>query len=407
MAVASVKLTFFFAAVRPARFAFQRIWNRFIENPLKDIYSELSDHALLKSTRESYLTKYNTEMSKKKLKIVLFLSAMMQISQILRIITLPFEHSLMIEIGGSSYKSLIALASFIAKYKVFKIKSKRDYKKEQWRTDLRSLMNTCGINKNHTLLLVNDNQIKNDVFMEDINSLLNTGEVPDLYENRKQSGIKDDLKQRLRDNLQLHFKRTFNSDDSALEVLRNQVKETLHICFVMNPTTRSFRDRLRCFPSIVKSTTTLWFLPWPEEALRTVAQQQLSDVELDDKERDGIVNICIDMQERAQELTEKYKKEMEFHYYISPAHYIELLKVFKKLLSAKRKDLTDGINLYETGLQEMKKTEKFVSEMRTKLVEMEPEQKKRNEDAIRLAESLIKKKAEVQDETKIDRKSVV
>ena len=65
-----------------------------------------------------------------------------------------------------------------------------------------------------------------------------------------------------------------------------------------------------------------------------------------------------------------------------------------------RKAIVKAKRLYDTGLEELKKTETFVSEMRTKLIDMKPEQQACNENAIRLADSLKKKKMEVQEETK-------
>lgn len=39
----------------------------------------------------------------------------------------------------------------------------------------------------------------------------------------------------------------------------------------MSPVGEAFRRRLRTFPALVNCTTIDWFLPWPEEALRSTA----------------------------------------------------------------------------------------------------------------------------------------
>eukprot|EP01022_Parablepharisma_sp_SALTPOND_P028312 TRINITY_DN70784_c2_g1_i1.p1 TRINITY_DN70784_c2_g1~~TRINITY_DN70784_c2_g1_i1.p1 ORF type:complete len:4393 (-),score=612.94 TRINITY_DN70784_c2_g1_i1:3426-16604(-) len=371
------------------------------KEPISGIYAEVADMALLKSTMESYLNKYNAETQKGKLEIVLFMSAIEHIAQILRVITLPHGHVLLVGVGGSGRRSLTSLATFIGKFHLYKVEPSRKYRVAEWRADLRNLMSMTGVDRTPTVFFLSDAQINNDAFLEDMNSILNTGEVPNLYSKLEKNDNKDDLISKLRENILLHHKKTCTLDEEVLETLKEHSKENLHIVFTMSPMSEQFRHNLRKFPSIVNCTTANWFLPWPEEALRSVAQQYLGGAELGEKEQEGIVNICVDMQERARSLTERYKKEMQFHYYVTPTSYLELLKIFKNLLTEKRKNLLTGIKQYETGLAEMSRTESFVTQMRAKLMEMEPEQKKRNENAIHLAESLRKKHAEVQEETKI------
>ncbi len=371
------------------------------KEPSAGVYCELADRPLLRSTAEAYLAKYNADSHRGKLEIVLFMSAIEQIAQILRIITLPLGHALLVGVGGSGRKSLTALATFIGKFKLFRIAITRKYRLPQWKTDLRELMTDTGIEKVPTVFFLSDTQLSNDLFLEDVNNILNTGEVPNLYSKLEKSDSKEDLIAKLRENMQTHHKKIFNSDDEVLDTLKEGSRENLHIVFSMSPMGEHFRHWLRMFPSIVNCTTTSWFLSWPEEALRSVAGQYMTGEELADKEREGIVSICVDMQERVRLLAEKYKKEMQFCYYVTPTSYLELLKTFKKLLSSKRRELLTSIKSYETGLEELKRTEAFVSQMWAKLREMEPEQKKRNESAVHLADSLKKKQAEVQEETKI------
>ncbi len=370
------------------------------KDPITGVYCELADRKLLRSTLDSYITKYKTERHKDKLEIVLFMTAIEQIAQILRIITLPQGHALLVGVGGSGRKSLTALAAFIGKFDLFKVEATRKYKLPQWRTDLRRLMAATGVEQIPTLFFLSDAQLSNDAFLEDVNHILNSGEVPSLYSKLERTEGKEDLMTKLRENLQNHNKKVFGSDEEVLETLREHSRNNLHIVFSMSPSSEHFRTRLRMFPSILNCTTTSWFLSWPEEALRSVASQYLTGEELGEKEREGIVSICVDMQERVRALAERYKKEMQFYYYVTPTSYLELLKTFKKLLASKRKELSSSIKSYGTGLEELKKTEAFVAQMWAKLREMEPEQKKRTETAIHIAESLKKKQAEVQEETK-------
>ena len=52
---------------------------------------------------------------------------------------------------------------------------------QEWRDDVKSLLIQCGGKGNTTSFLFTDVQIKEEGFLEDVNNILNTGEVPNLY----------------------------------------------------------------------------------------------------------------------------------------------------------------------------------------------------------------------------------
>jgi dynein heavy chain len=47
----------------------------------------------------------------------------------------------------------------------------------------------------------------------------------------------------------------------------------------MSPIGEAFKVRLRMFPALVNCCTIDWFLPWPKEALKSVAEYFLANVE--------------------------------------------------------------------------------------------------------------------------------
>ena len=79
----------------------------------------------------------------------------------------------------------------------------------------------------------------------------------------------------------------------------------MHVVLAFSPIGEAFRRRLRMFPSIVNCSTIDWFLPWPNEALKSVANQFLESEGFDNQE--AIVSVCVDMQERVAKTSEEYK----------------------------------------------------------------------------------------------------
>merc|ERR1740138_594569 len=57
----------------------------------------------------------------------------------------------------------------------------RGYGLNELREDIKEFMIKAGVGGKHTVWLFTDTQIVNDSFLEDINNILNAGEVPNLF----------------------------------------------------------------------------------------------------------------------------------------------------------------------------------------------------------------------------------
>ena len=83
--------------------------------------------------------------------------------------------------GGSGRQSACKLATFMADYDLFQIEISKTYTTVEWRDDLKRLLLKAGSEGKSTVFLFSDNQIKDESFVEDINMILNTGDVPNLF----------------------------------------------------------------------------------------------------------------------------------------------------------------------------------------------------------------------------------
>jgi hypothetical protein len=58
-----------------------------------------------------------------------------------------------------------------------------------WRDDLKKVLKQAGGHGKETTFLLTESQIKDEVFLQDIDLLLNSGEVPNLYTVDEQQEI--------------------------------------------------------------------------------------------------------------------------------------------------------------------------------------------------------------------------
>jgi len=126
------------------------------------------------------------------------------------------------------------------------------------------------------------------------------------------------------------------------------------------------------FPAIVNCCTIDWFMEWPEEALRGVATHFLQKVDLAQDVFSGVVEICVRMQESVFELTDRFRREVQRHYYVTPTSYLELINSFKDVLASKRDDVSGAKRRYDDGLEKVVSTEEQVKTMSIQLEELRP-----------------------------------
>ncbi len=154
----------------------------------------------------------------------------------------------------------------------------------EWREDMRRLMQNCGVDNRTHVFLFSDTQISNEGFVEDVNNILNNGEIPNLF-----ADIEDYTKvlEEMREVCKTLPNYKDMQDLDFMDIFYEKCKTNLHVVLAMSPIGEAFRIRLRKFPSLVNCCTIDWFLPWPKEALQSVAEYLLHSVDLDN--RAGIV----------------------------------------------------------------------------------------------------------------------
>ena len=132
-------------------------------------------------------------MNKDKLSLLLFDYVIQHTSRLSRIIYKPYGNGLLIGLGGTGRKSLAKLSSFINECSNFKIEMSKTYGKIEWQDDLKALYKSLGIDNKKMVFSFADSNAKNELFIEDINNILNVGEVPNLYTAEEIDEIKYEM----------------------------------------------------------------------------------------------------------------------------------------------------------------------------------------------------------------------
>ena len=336
------------------------------------IYQEVTDFPALLKVVEEYLDDYNS-ISDTPMKLVLFLDAIEHVSRVSRIIRTAKGNALLLGVGGSGRQSLSRLATYMQDFTIYQIEIAKGYGITEWKEDLKTALMKAGKDGQEVVFLFTDTQIVQEAFLEDINNILNSGDVPNLYGN-------DDLEQIgavIRPIMQAANIPITKQAIFAQYV--NRVQANLHVVLCFSPVGDAFRQRLRMFPSLVNCCTIDWFAEWPEEALTSVAKYFLSDIDVGNEDPtasaaivQGVVKSCMFIHQSVERRSKDFLEQLRRYNYVTPTSYLELLTTFIKLLKEKKEEIGTMASRLQVGLDKLQTTAKEVEVMQRELTDLQP-----------------------------------
>lgn len=338
------------------------------------VYEEIKDSKKLKNILVDYLEDYNS-MGSKEMNLVFFTDAIEHIVRLARLLRSERSNGLLVGVSGMGKQSLSRLAAHINGYQCNQIALRRGYDHACFHEDLRKIYWVAGILNKPIVFLITDTQIVREEFMEDINNILNSGEVPNLFEADEYEKIILNARQAC---IESGYADT--TRDGIFEFFIKRVRANLHVVLCMSPVGDTFRRRCRMFPSLVNCCTIDWFVKWPAEALLSVAMGSLKEVAENDVQCKHLAQTCVLMHESVESISERFYREMRRHYYTTPSSYLQLLNQYRVLVNKRIEIILQKKDRIANGLSKILETNLVVAEMGEELKQFVPilEEKSRN-----------------------------
>jgi dynein heavy chain len=321
------------------------------------LYEDMKDYPTIKPVLMEVLDGYN--MSNKAMNLVLFDDCLDHLVRVHRLMRLPRGNALLVGVGGSGKQSITRLAAYTSGADVFTITLTRGYNEALFREDLKTLYGMLA--DKPVAFFFSDAHVAEEGFLELVNNMLTAGMVPALYEESEKDGIVGNIRD------EAVKKGSLDSKDSVWNYFVGKCRDNLHVVLAMSPVGETLRVRCRSFPGMVNNTVIDWFVPWPEQALVSVAGVFLAEEDLPQEMRQPIVQHMVMVHQDVRTRSALFEQQLKRYNYVTPKNYLDFISNYRSVLKEERRKIDSLIQRLDGGLSKLVQAATEVDAMSIKL----------------------------------------
>lgn len=178
-----------------------------------------------------------------------------------RILTMPNGSVLLAGRPGMGRKAAVSLIAHMHQIKVFNPKTSSAYTLKHFSNDLKQVLQWAAVDDEQVVLIVEDFQMLQETFLQYLNSILSSGNIPGLFTPQEFDQFSGNLRNSA---LQDGY------DGSLHSYFAYKVKQNLRLAIIMDLTNPEFGSRIASNPSLYKHCTVIWKDSWPRNMLLQV-----------------------------------------------------------------------------------------------------------------------------------------
>jgi dynein heavy chain 2 len=328
--------------------------------------------------------KVSYEREVKDLPIELFSEVMEQVSWLDRAFSAPtYNDVLLVGRSGVGRRSLTSLMAHMHRLQVFSPVCAKRYGDKEWKRDLKQVMQMAGVEKTHTVFLLEDHHLLRPEFLESINSLLSAGDVPGIWTPEELEPLLAPLKEEWAES-----QNRGGGCRTPFDYFVMQVKQRLRIVLSMDATHPHFLEYCAANPALFTCTTVMWLEDWSEQSKAFIAQKQLGEMVRNQK--NDLTPLLM------------YMHETQKAHGAHPRHFVTLLKTCDEIYRTKIASSSGQSDHLQKGLAKLEEVSQTVEQLQGEAAQKQlvlEEKQKLAQEALTRITAAMQEAAERRQET--------
>lgn len=197
---------------------------------------------------------------------------MRRLSAVDRKLSTPGGSVLMAGRTGVGRRALVLLTAYIQRLQVTTIQVRRGYSIKHFKLDLKTFMTRAGVDGERLVVVLEDHQLIEPSFIEMINSLLSTGEVPGLFQGNELEPLLAPIKDEASES---------GWRGSLYDFFVARIKANMRVVLLLDCSEATFGVVCESNPALYNKCSILWMDRWQAKSMVQIPQLLLGDTVLE------------------------------------------------------------------------------------------------------------------------------
>uniref|UniRef100_A0A8C9YIK3 Cytoplasmic dynein 2 heavy chain 1 n=1 Tax=Sander lucioperca TaxID=283035 RepID=A0A8C9YIK3_SANLU len=328
------------------------------------------DSADLKQVVQKGVLLYSRD--NRELDLLLFWEVCDFVSRVDRVLSRPGGSLLLAGRSGVGRHTATCLVSHMHGYTLFTPQISRGYTLKHFSNHLKTVIQLAGLEGQQAVLLLEDYQFVHPAFLEMVNSLLSSGEVPGLYTPEELEPLLASLKDAA-------------SQDGFTGPLYNyfshRIQQNLHIVLIMDCSNSSFTINCESNPAFYRKCSVQWMEGWSESSMKKIPELLLAKTEGGGEENERATKGK--SSGRSTYLCRLFLMVHEScrEHGATPRQYMAFLHVYTALFNRKLSQLTTRQQHLQAGVSKLNEAKALVDELKRRAAEQSALLKTKQQEA--------------------------
>jgi dynein heavy chain 2 len=309
--------------------------------------------------------------------IVYYFEELLNCSKIIdRLIYKSCSNILLVGTHSSSRKKTVRLVASTRHIDILSPLLTKEYSIKDFKKSIKDIYQITGVDGRPAVFLIEEYHISKPEFMEYLNSLLCSGEVPGLFTGEEMDGMLMNIANEFKEQHEYR---------SLYDFFISKVRKFLKIVILLDYDNKELNNYISNNPALVTKCSVVWYPEFSSDFLNHLTKEELKETLM------VLVNskISVNPENIISMILAIYNSLPEDNILATHGKFIELLNNFKRLVKLKISSSSNAVVHLQSGLSKLSEAEKFVEELSGTSIEQKRGIEQKQAEADLVMKSLI------------------